>query len=238
VKRVTFAATVLAALALPAAASADVTIQAVDGVLPDGSDNRWAPNAVTVKVGEKVTWSFTGTALAHNVRSASANWSLESNIGAPAPNITGSFDAIGTYEFVCRLHASLTGSVTVTDETGAPPPPPPPPPLSEQPFPNDVPSLTTFETIDGVAPVLSGVKVRRVARGARVRFRLSEAGRATLVLKRGGKTARTRTVDARKGANTVTIRGLKAGAYRVELSARDLSGNAAKLKRSRVTVRA
>lgn len=232
-----FAAAVLAALAFPAAASADVTIQAVDGVLPDGSDNRWSPNAVTVKIGEKVTWSFTGTALAHNVRSSSANWSLESNIGAPAPNVTGSFDAIGTYEFVCRLHASMTGSVTVTDETGAPPPPPPPPPLSEQPFPNDVTSLTSFETIDGVAPVLSGVKVRRVARGARVRFRLSEAGRATLALKRGAKTVKTRTVDVRKGANTVTVRGLKAGAYRVELRARDLSGNAARVKRARVSVR-
>ena len=65
--------------------------------------------------------------------------------------------------------------------------------------------------------------VRRVARGARVRFRLSEAGRATLALKRGGKTVKTRTVDARKGANTVTIRGLRAGGYRVEVRASDLS---------------
>ena len=79
--------------------------------------------------------------------------------------------------------------------------------------------------------------MERVARGARVRFRLSEAGRATLALKRGGKTVKTRTVDARKGANTVTVRGLRAGGYRVEVRARDLSGNAAELKRARVTVR-
>ena len=131
----------------------------------------------------------------------------------------------------------MTGTVTVTDETGAPPPPPPPPPLSEQPFANDGGALTTFERIDAVAPVLNGLTVRRVTRGARVRFRLSEPGRATLALKRAGKTVKTRTVDARKGANTVTIRGLKAGGYRVEVRARDLSGNAARVKRARVTVR-
>ena len=236
-KRLTFAAALAVALAFPAAAAAQQTVQAVDGVLPDGSDNRWTPNAVTVKVGEKVTWSFTGTALAHNVRSASANWSLESDIGAPAPNITLSFDTVGTHAFVCRLHASMTGTVSVTDATGAPPPPPPPPPLSEQPFANDGTPLETFERIDAVAPVLSAVRVRRVARGARVRFRLSEAGRATLALKRGQKTVKSRTVDVRKGANAVTVRGLRAGGYRVEIRARDLSGNAARIKRARVTVR-
>jgi hypothetical protein len=131
----------------------------------------------------------------------------------------------------------MTGTVTVTDAAGVAPPPPPPPPLSEQPFPNDGTPLSTFERVDAVAPVLGAVTVRRVARGARVRFRLSEAGRATLALKRGGRMVKTRTVDARKGANRVTIRGLKAGTYRLEVRARDLSGNAARVKRASVTVR-
>jgi len=232
-----FAVGLLAALALPATASAEQRIQAVDGVLADGSDNRWTPSGVTVKVGEIVTWSFTGTTLAHNVRSASTNWDLESPIGVAGAPVSGFFDSPGTYAFVCRLHASMTGSVTVTDATGAPPPLPPPPPLSEQPFPNDAGALASFERIDAVAPTLSAVTVRRVARGARVRFRLSESGRATLAFKRGGKTVKTRAVDARKGANTVTIRGLRAGGYRIEVRASDLSGNAARVKRARVTVR-
>jgi plastocyanin len=232
-----FAAALFAALALPAGASAEQRIQAVDGVLADGSDNRWTPNDVTVKVGETVTWSFTGTTLAHNVRSSSPNWTLESPIGVAGAPVSGAFASPGTYAFVCRLHASMTGAITVTDATGAPPPPPPPPPLSEQPFPNDAGALTSFERIDAVAPVLSAVRVRRVTRGARVRFRLSESGRATLALKRGGKTVKTRAVDARKGTNSVTIRGLRAGGYRIEVRARDLSGNAARVKRTRVTVR-
>ena len=47
--------TVVAVLAFPGAAFADAKIQATDGTLPDGSDNRWTPNAVTVKAGETVT---------------------------------------------------------------------------------------------------------------------------------------------------------------------------------------
>jgi plastocyanin len=232
-----FAATALAALTFPAAAAADATIAASDGTRGDGTDSRWTPDAVIVKVDEPVRWTFDGTALAHNVRSTGANWDFESDIAVAGPPATHSFAAPGTYTYVCRLHAAMTGTVTVTDATGAPPPPPPPPPLSEQPFTNDAPALTTFERVDGVAPVLTAVKVRRVARGAHVRFRLSEAGRATLTLKRAGRTVKRRTVNVRKGTNSVTIRGLAAGGYRVELRARDLSGNAAKLKRARVTVR-
>ena len=64
----TFAAALLAALALPGRRRRRADVQAVDGVLPDGSDNRWTPNAVTVKVGEPVTWRFAGTTVAHNLR--------------------------------------------------------------------------------------------------------------------------------------------------------------------------
>ena len=106
----------------------------------------------------------------------------------------------------------MRGTVTVTDETGAPPPPPPPPPLSEQPFANDVPAPDDLRAHRRRRALLNRLTVRRVTRGARVRFRLSEAGTVTLKLTRGGKTVKTRTVDARKGTNTVTIRGLRPAA--------------------------
>jgi plastocyanin len=228
---------VLAALALPSSAAADVTIQAVDAVAPDGSDNRWSPNAVTVKAGEPVTWSFAGTVVAHNVVSEGSNWSLESPMIVAQPPVSHTFAAPGRYEFYCRLHGtSMRGTVTVTDESGTAPPVGPPP-LSEQPFSNDTAPLTSFERTDQVAPTLTRVSVSRVSRGARVRFRLSEAGRATLALTRAGKTVKTRAIDAHKGANTVTVRGLRSGRYRVEVRARDLSGNAAKPTRARLTVR-
>ena len=131
----------------------------------------------------------------------------------------------------------MRGTVTVTDATGAPPPPPPPPPLSEQPFVNDVPAPAVLEVRDLVAPKLDHVAVARVAHGARVRFRLSEAGTVTVKLTRG-KAVKTRTVNVRKGTSSVTVKGLRAGSYRVQVSAKDLAANTAGApKRARVTLR-
>jgi plastocyanin len=228
--------TVAAVLALPGMAFADATIQATDGTLPDGSDNRWTPNAVTVKVGETVTWSFDGTGIPHNV--ASTDWGLASAPALAGPPVTFTFTTPGTYEFFCQLHPTpMRGIVTVADAAGTLPPPPPPPPLSAQPFVNDVPAPTVLEVRDVLAPTLDRVRASRVAHGARVRFRLSEAGTLRVKLTRG-KTVKTRTVNVRKGTSTVTVKGLRAGSYRVQVSAKDLAGNTAGApKRARVTLR-
>jgi plastocyanin len=234
--RITIAGvTVAAALIFPGAALADASFQAVDGVALDGSDNRWTPNAATVKVGEKVTWTFAGAKLPHNVKSAGTNWSLDS---ATSTDTTVSFSTPGIYEFYCKFHASpMRGTITVTDATGAPPPPPPPPPLSEQPFANDVPAPSVLEVRDTIAPKLDRVKVTRVRKGAKVRLRLSEAGKVAIRLTRG-KLVKTRTAEVAKGTSTITVRGLRQGAYRVRVTATDLAGNEASgAKRARVTVR-
>src|SRR5688500_320422 len=77
---------------------------------------------VTVAIGDTVKWTFAGTTLAHNVQSASPNWTMASTIGAPAPDKQSEpFTATGRYEFVCQLHQdTMRGTVIV----GAPPPPP------------------------------------------------------------------------------------------------------------------
>ena len=59
----------------------------------------------------------------------------------------------------------------------------------------------------------------------------------TIKLMRGNRTVKTRRVNARGGANSVLLRGVRAGRYRVEIAARDLSGSPATSKRARVTVR-
>jgi plastocyanin len=230
--------TAAAVFVSPSVALADATVQAVDGTAADNNNNRWAPATPTVKVGELVTWSFAGTANQHNVKSDSPNWTLQTPFATAGPSAEYRFTAPGTYTFLCELHKpTMTGSVTVTDETGAPPPPPPPPPLSAQPFPNDVPAPTILEVRDTVVPTLDRVAVTRVRKGARVRFRLSEAGTVTIKLTRRGHAAKARTVQARKGTASATIKGLRAGSYRVQVSATDLAGNAARAsKRARVTV--
>jgi plastocyanin len=213
-------------------ASADVTIQAVDGT------NVWSPAEVTVKVGEKVTWSFAGTTSMHNFKSDGGPWTLSTTPAIAGMAAEYTFSTPETYTFFCELHkSSMTGKVTVLDATGAPPPPPPPPPLSEQPFANDAPAPATLEVRDTVAPTLDRVSVTRVRKGAKVRVRLSEAGKVAVKLTRG-KTVKRRTVEVRKGTSAFTVSGLRAGTYRVEVSATDLAGNAAKpAKRARVTVR-
>jgi plastocyanin len=235
----------LAALAAaPAAHAQGPTVQAVDGTEADGYNNRWAPAAVTIKAGETVTWGFAGTTVFHNIASSGTNWSFRNGNPAVAPPAASfTFATPGVYSYVCEIHATtMVGTVTVTDVAGTPPPPPPPPPPSEQPWPNDQwpndrqPPFE-FEVTDEQAPALTRVRARRIARGARVRFRLSEPGRVTIGFKRGRRTVKTKRVRAREGMRTVRVRGLRPGRYRVEVRARDLAGNRSRLQRARMTVR-
>jgi plastocyanin len=223
---------VAAVLLFPTAANADVTVNAVDG------SNTWSQPKVSIKVGETVNWSFEGTATPHNAQNRSSNWVLASDPKVAQAPLSYKFESKGTYTFECFLHKdTMFGEVTVADATGDAGPPPPPPPLSEQPFGNDTPPLSVFEVRDTVVPKLDRVKVARVARGVRVKFRLSEGGKVTVKATRG-RSVTTRTVEVAKGTRSITVKGLKAGRYRVQVSAKDLAGNAAKsARRASVTVR-
>jgi plastocyanin len=223
---------VLAALAAaPPALAANADVQAVDG--PTATTNSWSPSAVSVNVGDTVTWRFDGTSSAHNVRSTTTNWNIDTPFAVAGPPAGYTFTAVGTYDFVCGLHPEMTGRVTVGS-----PPPPPPPPLSEQPFANDQPAPSVFEITDERRPRLSRVRAAGRDGAARVRFRLDEPGRVTVRLERGSRKVRSRTVRLRRaGSGAVTLRGLRAGAYRVEVRARDLALNRSRVERLRVTVR-
>jgi plastocyanin len=233
----------LAALAAPATAAGQ-TVQAVDGTAADGFNNRWTPAEVTVKSGETVTWSFAGTTGFHNVASdpdlsRGDSWSFRNGdpLVAPPP-ASHRFDRPGKYAFLCEIHGTtMVGTVTVTDAAGNPPPPPPPPPLSAQPWPNDQRPPSTLEALDHDRPRLTRVRAAATDRGARVRFRLSEAARVTIRVKRGRRTVRTRRASVRRGAHAVTVRGLSAGRYRVEVRARDLSGNRSRARAARLMIR-
>ena len=69
-------ATVAALAGAPAAFGQAPVIQGVDD-LTGGNQNRWTPDAVTINAGDTVTWRFTGTQLAHNVKSTTPNWTLD-----------------------------------------------------------------------------------------------------------------------------------------------------------------
>jgi plastocyanin len=226
-----FAVLLGAGLALGAAApasAAEVNVVGLDSLVFDKP-------TVNIAVGDKVTWTFEPNQ-PHNVVATSPNWNIATSATKPAPPTSWDFAAEGVYTYVCEIHSTtMTGQVVVGS-----PPPPPPPPLSEQPFRNDSAITTGAYEVGGVdttRPSLRGVAVKKGgAKRVRIGFRVSEQSVVTVKLTRRGKTVKTKRANAsRRG--TVTFAGLKAGRYRIRLSARDVAGNASSVRTARVTLR-
>jgi plastocyanin len=115
-----------AALVVPAlgghATAADQTVQ----VGADGA-NKFTPASVTIRVGDTVTWQYAG-GTGHTVTSTSSNWKKDTPVGPPAIltlSTTYTFDAAGTYRYVCSTHDSvgMKGTVTVLGKTKPKPTP-------------------------------------------------------------------------------------------------------------------
>jgi plastocyanin len=211
----------------PSAYAQGASVQWVGDTVP------WSPAEVTIKAGESVTWTWSN---AHNVRSTAGPWDVTSP-DTTSP-FTHTFGEPGTYDYVCQFHAAMTGRVIVTDAGGTPPPPPPPPPPSEQPWPNDQQPPTVFELTDQKQPRLTRVRVAGVRHGVRVRFRLSERARVIVRFKLGGVAVRTARKTFGAGPGRLTVRNRRMhGRYRLDVFARDLSGNRSRIKHARVTMR-
>jgi plastocyanin len=208
---------------------------AADAVVHATDAPGWDVQVVDIQPGDSVTWSFAGTTQAHNVRVAPGGWGIDVAV-APEP-FKWQFKDVGTFHFVCEVHPdTMVGDVRVAD---VPPPPPPPPPLSAQPFVNDFVAPAPAETgvaLDTTSPALSRLSVARRSSGARVRFNVSEQSVVSVALKRGGRLVKSVTASG-SGTRAVTVSGLGAGRYAVEVRAIDLAGNRSKLRRMRVTIR-
>jgi len=234
IRRAALAGVLAALVAAPAASAQGPAYQAVDD--PAGRAHRWEPGAeVAVQVGDTVTWRYDGTTLAHNVKSTSANWNLDTAASTSDPTpVTHTFTAEGTYTFVCKFHAdTMTGQVKVGN-----PPPPPPPPLSEQPWANDQQAPSLLDVADETRPRITRVRATGIRGGARVRFSLSERARVSVRFKLAGVTVKTARRTFKAGRRSLIVRDPRMhGRYRVEVSARDLALNRSRVERLRVTVR-
>jgi len=76
---------------------------------------------------------------------------------------------------------------------------------------------------DRTAPRIAGLRLRR--HGRAVRYRLSEAARVTITVRRRGKAYKAVTRRGAKGRNTIRLRRLPPGRYRLRAVARDAAGN-------------
>lgn len=91
------------------------------------SNFAWSNPRVEIDLNEKVTWDWIGPDLAHSVTGVSANaLGLDSDPGTDAPShqpgdsFTLQFSQPGTYAFLCKLHSSVRGEVTVSEAPGNP----------------------------------------------------------------------------------------------------------------------
>lgn len=120
--------------------------------------------------------------------------------------------------------------------------PPPPSGGTPAPQPRDdhtsTPAPGTHAGNDTVKPRIARLRLKRLRRGARLRFRLSESATVTIRVTRRGRhrAVERRRVQASAGTRRITVgdRRMKRGRYTVRLRARDAMGNrSAAVKRGR-----
>ena len=96
-----------AAVGLLAALSVGVVNAADRSVTISGF--RFSPNSVTVNVGDTVTWTNRDEE-AHTATSGSA-WSTGDIAGGQSKSLT--FRTAGTYDYICAIHPTMTGTLVV-----------------------------------------------------------------------------------------------------------------------------
>ena len=89
----------------------------------------------------------------------------------------------------------------------------------------------TGGTADLVKPTLRSFGAKGARRAVKVSFRLSENSTVTIRVKRGRKVVKSVTKQLTAGERTVSVRSakLRKGRYKVEVRARDASGNVSTL---------
>ncbi|MCW2966445.1 MAG: biphenyl 2,3-dioxygenase [Solirubrobacteraceae bacterium] len=201
-------ALLLAAAAPARAANAKVAI----------SNFQWSNRDVRVDLGEHVTWFWTGPDTQHSVTgdagTPAAGWDSDPNTDSPYHpegfTYRVVFNSPGVYQFHCKLHPGVNGTVTVSPEPGDPSAEPAPdPPL----HPIDVsPPKVTIDAL-----------TRRVARGKPValRYDIDQVSRVTVALIRNHRIARQRIVAGHIGYDRVALptRGMRRGRYQLAILA-------------------
>jgi plastocyanin len=103
----------LASLALPGPMLADEETQPDQERGVAISAFAYEPGALTINVGESVTWVNTD-GVPHT--STAALNHLWGNVMTTADAFTYTFDTPGTYAYFCEIHPAMTGTITVVAE--------------------------------------------------------------------------------------------------------------------------
>jgi FtsP/CotA-like multicopper oxidase with cupredoxin domain len=147
-------------------------------------------------------------------------------------------DKLDFNQMVLDLHVEDPPTPTPTPTPTATPTPtgtptPTPAPSGGQPQPQ-----TTPPAADRTAPVIRGVRVKRLARATGVRVRLSERARLTVTIRRRGHRVARVSRAGVPGRNTLRVRKpLRPGCYAVIARAVDAAGNGARPVKVRLRIR-
>jgi plastocyanin len=84
-------------------------------------DNNFPDGTFTIHVGDTVTWTHKGTAphsvsadaFDSNPNCSSATSAIPGNCLKGGDTFSHKFDAAGTFAYHCRVHGSMTGTITV-----------------------------------------------------------------------------------------------------------------------------
>jgi plastocyanin len=210
------AAAVMAVLASNGSGGGGATARAAANVTVTARDFFWSPDAVTIQVGDTVTW--TNAQGFHNVLLGDSRLNQPGFPNDPAwnPPPQRTFMEPGSFTYVCEVHPGMTGTINVTGGEPTPTPTPTPTPPPAVPPPGGGPADTT-------APTISGVSVIGV--NSRVQVRLTVSERATVNV-RFTSDADVVTMRRQVEQGTWTLEGpLASGTYAYELWAVDAMGN-------------
>jgi plastocyanin len=121
-RRLGFAALTIALAVLVLAPAADAANRRIAI-----SNYQWSSPDIHVDLGEHVTWYWVGPDVVHSVTGVSDNdRAIDSDPGNPLPqhpvgdSFQVSFDQPGVYQFQCKLHSTVRGTITVSDSQGDP----------------------------------------------------------------------------------------------------------------------
>ena len=91
------------------------------------SNYQWSSPQISLDLGERVTWYWVGPDVVHSVTGDSPNAAgLDSDPNDTLPqhpvgdSFRLGFDQPGVYQFVCKLHSTVRGTVTVSETPGDP----------------------------------------------------------------------------------------------------------------------
>jgi plastocyanin len=210
------AAGVAIAIAGLSAGGERTTARAAANVTITARDFFFSPDAVTIQVGDTVTW--TNTQGFHNVLLGDSRLNQPAFPQDPAwnPPPQRTFTEPGSYTFVCEVHPGMTGTVNVQGGEPTPTPTATPTPTPAVPPPGGAAPDTT-------PPALSAVTVAPAANGVQVRLTVSEPATVNARFSGGGDAFVLRA-QVEQGTWTLE-RPLAGGTYTYELWAVDAMGN-------------